>query len=309
VTDDRDEVTAGDDGEEAADDQGGRRVDGTTEPPGAPADEAASGSPYRSPTPPPPGPEVVLATVAWERRDLAWPLRYLMTLAEALTPRASTPLLRGRRLRPPVGFALLTALPAALTAGIIPFTHHLLFGPTFRVTAQGSVSSEGIALDLARAAGLGLLVHGVLLLALALPYVSLSRAFARQEDAGARALRTLLYRSWLLPMGGSGLVSQLLIWAAPVTEAGPGLQLALAFAAVIPIVLLMVALRAAAVQLNGVPPLASWAVILVPVTLFFLTEAIVLEALDPVLPDPVPLDELERPGSGPDRVAPRGTRA
>jgi len=266
-----------------------------------PSGEAA---PYRRPEPTEDDPYVV----AWEQRSLNVIVRYLRTVAEGLTPRASTPLLRGNRVRPAMTFALLTALPAAPLAGIIPFTHTLLFGPTFAITVQGDAGQDRIASDVAQAAGLGLGLYAVLLLALAAPYVSLSKSFGAADGAGARALRVMLYRAWLVPFG-TGLFPQVVAWAMPMMEAGLGLQVAFALLGVVPLVLLLVAMRAAAVELNGIRPLTSWAVVLVPVTLFFVVQGLALEALAPIIPEPAVPETETAPAPKPEGPTPGPTTA
>ena len=120
----------------------------------------------------------------------------------------------GGEVAPALRFALLACLPWMLLWAIVPFTHTLMFKPSFGfelVPGKGSV-----ALDVLRAMALGVVVSALSLLSWSLPFVSLTRAFAspgQADQARLAAARTTLYRIWIIPFGLA--LFSLLIWAMP----------------------------------------------------------------------------------------------
>ncbi|NOY91616.1 MAG: hypothetical protein GXP55_10485 [Deltaproteobacteria bacterium] len=220
------------------------------------------------------------------------------TLRTALSPMRSAPAFANAQQRKAWTFALLTTLPLALMSGVIPYTFTLRFGPSFMVTTMGSPSQTDIGLDVARAAGVGLLVVLFELLALGASYVSLCRSYAGEDEgaaAGVAALRGLLYRSFLLPLAGvQGLLASVAAWGLPQGAMGtadsPG-----AAAYVVPMLLLIpfalyfTSLRQTARLAAGLKPLPSFVVAIVPFVLMVVVSALAQHLLSPLIPGPMPL--------------------
>jgi hypothetical protein len=231
--------------------------------------------------------------VPWEAPTGRSALRRIIdTFGLAFRPTPSAPSFARPELRPAIRFALLTVLPLTLLRGIIPYTHTLRFGGSFRVAPLGTPSGQEVALDLARAMGMSLLLVGACALALGLPYVQLVAAYGHRM-ARAAALRVLMYRGWLLALGGLdvadrgtgyGLVYGLAAWGFP---ADPGSTLvlgALLLDAVAPIVLLLFAMRATARFAAGTGPLASFVATILPFVLLYAVGGAVLTLMDPWMP-------------------------
>lgn len=248
------------------------------------------GAPPRAPSAPP-----GYARVPWEDGDRPLVARLVATLGDAFRPAASAPRLRGDAVGPAVAFAALVGLPLAFLSGVVPFTHLVVFGPAFALSLQGSPTGAELALDVARAGGLGVLVWIVHGAALAAPFASLSGAYG-SAGSRTRALRTMLYRSWLLPLSGQGVVASLGAWAYPAPTWGEGGVLLLAFLAFLPLLLVLLAMRATSTQLNDLGPLASVGLVLLAVIVYAVGDALLLELLEPWLPA-VPLGPA--PGAPP----------
>jgi hypothetical protein len=99
--------------------------------------------------------------------------------------------------RSALSFALLTWLPLAALQGVIPYTHTLLFDQLkVRVTASSGVA---VALDVARAASLGVLLGALQIAAMGVSFASLSRAYAVSSVAShTAAWSTVLYRAFIV---------------------------------------------------------------------------------------------------------------
>lgn len=227
-------------------------------------------------------PASVAPPIPWEqpRRDVI--SRWLATLAAALRPIATAPAFARDDIASARSFWLTTFLPFAVLAGIVPYTHTLHFGPSFAVLEIGSPGPTELAIDVARAAGIGLVVALVAFVALALPFVSLSRAYAEKGYASA-PLRAVLYRSWLLPAGR--VLESVLAWSLPDPPSQEAI-LIVQLGAMLPLVLLFWALRATARMAAGVGPLAAYAVALVPFVVMIFVDQLLGRALEPLMPDP-----------------------
>lgn len=140
--------------------------------------------------------------------------RLWRTLGTAMSPARSAPAFATGDIASALRFCLWTALPLSFLSGIIPYTHTLMFGD-FRVVPIGSPGAEEITLDIARAGGIQIVLAALHLLAYALPFTSLMRAYGGQWAYPA-AWRVLLYRFWLLPAGM--LLFMLAVWGAPAAE-------------------------------------------------------------------------------------------
>jgi hypothetical protein len=208
------------------------------------------------------------------------------TLATALRPIRSAPAFARDDVGAALRFMLLTALPLALLAGVIPHTRTLLFEGDFRVRVLGQANDAQIALDVARALGVQLALSAVEIGCLMLPFVSLVRAYA--PDRRHAALRVMLYRAWLLPAALAGFY--LAIWALPAPPVGAAEQtpplgwvLVLALRTMVP-VLLFVAMGSTARLACGLGPWMSMVVVIVPVVLLLLVNPLAEFGVQRLLP-------------------------
>lgn len=218
--------------------------------------------------------------VPWEDRARSLPARLVATFADALRPTRSAPTFVRSDARAAISFAVLSFLPFALLSGIIPYTHLFVFGAG-KVQLVGTPSSGALTLDVARAAGIGLLVALVKLLCVAVPYHSLSRAYAQKGHPPA-ALSAMLYRGWLIPF--AELVLGLLTWAMPL-EPSDGTITIVWVASLVPLIVLISSMLATARMASGVGPIAALVVVLVPFVLMMVLTPLGMQAIHPWLPD------------------------
>lgn len=218
--------------------------------------------------------------IPWEDRRRTALLGWLATLATALRPAATAPAFAGQEITRARTFWITTFLPLAALTLVVPFTHTITFGPSFGIALRGNPSDAQIVLDVARAAGLGLSSCLVALLALAMPYVSIVRAYAEKGHPAA-PLRAVLYRSFLAPLAPT--MFWLLVWGWPQAPSVE-LQSLTELAAALPLVLLLVSLRSAARMAAGVGPFASYLTAIVPLAAMLLAYQFVLMAFAPFLP-------------------------
>lgn len=225
--------------------------------------------------------------IPWEAEGRSWLGRYFATLASALSPVRTAPAFARPDVRAALRFALLTAVPLALLAGIIPHTRTLMFEGNFGVRVLGHPSEVEIVLDIARAAAVQLGLSGAELLALMLPFVSLVRAYAPNRQHAAA--RVLLYRVWMLP--GAWLLLYATFWLLPATDAASltngqkmlVVVMELLLTAIVP-VLLFVAMGATARMSCGLGPGISIIVVAVPAVLLFLMQGLLRLGVDRLLP-------------------------
>jgi hypothetical protein len=218
-----------------------------------------------------------LPPLPWEDPARNVVSRFFATLGTALAPDSSAPgFAREADTRGGL-FWLLSFVPLALAGGVIPYTHTLVFGFGLSMQVIGHPDQATLAIDVAQAALMGLLTSLVSFLGLALPYVSLSRAYADRGVPSA-PVRLLAYRGWLVPFWL--VLYGVLPWIAPQASAELALLLS-----VIPLVMLFGALRAVARLGSGAGPFATLAIVLVPLSLMFLSRELALYALQPLLPD------------------------
>lgn len=225
--------------------------------------------------------------VPWQDRERSLPARFFATLGDAFRPARSAPTFVRASARSGLSFALLTFLPLALLSGIIPYTHRLGFARSFSITMLSAPTASDIAVDLARAAGIGLLVALGMFSLLAVPYHSLSRAYG-SKDRPPASLAVMLYRSWLIPLGGT--LSSVLVWSLP-GEPTSGILVLIEVASVLPLLILISSMLSTARMASGVGPLASLVVVLVPFVLMMTVVPMGMQALAPLLPDPEVLRE------------------
>lgn len=205
--------------------------------------------------------------------------RLLGTLSSAFQPTRTAPAFAQDAIRPAALFALVVALPLALLDGVIPFTHRLTF-VAMRVDLRGGPSPIEIALDVGQAMLLSLILNSVALVTLALPYVSLTRAYSAAPRSRA-AYRVILYRYWLLPLGA--IILALFAWFAP-DASGQVIVAVAQIASLVPVLLFYLSLYATARLACGVGPLASLVAVSIPFTVVQITHWLALQLLDPWLP-------------------------
>lgn len=225
----------------------------------------------------------------WERSGNLI-VRYFATLASALRPIATAPAFASGTVRPAALFALLTALPFALLAGILPHTRTLLFSH-FEVKVLESPSSLELTFDVLRAMAVEGGLTALRFSCLFFPFVSLVRAYAAPERHAA-ATRMMLYRAWLVP--AMALVYYYAgVWPLPADlaslEPAPASIVMTGFAMLLLVVLLMMAMSAAARIACGLGPWLSMVVVMVPVTLLHFVNALLSAAADLLLPPMPPL--------------------
>jgi hypothetical protein len=139
--------------------------------------------------------------------------RYLRTFGTAFFPSRTAPAMAYPELRPALTFFWLSSLPLAMLAGVIPHTRTLGFG-NMQITLLGQPlpAPADIAIDVARAIGAQLVLSGVELACLLLPFVSLVGAYAPERRTAAT--RVVLYRFWLAP--AAALIGYLAAWVSPI---------------------------------------------------------------------------------------------
>jgi hypothetical protein len=209
-------------------------------------------------------PAAAAPPIAWETTEGNLLVRAAATLASAFRPVFTAPSFARGELARARGFFLLTALPLAMLAGVIPQTKLLLFGSSFAVNVLKNPTAGALTLDVSFAMLAQLVWFALDFLALALPFTSLLRAYASEERRDA-ALRVLLYRYWLCPAGL--LLFFVLLWAlpaAPAPDQAPPFATLAYFLRFFFSALLFVAMRATARLAAGVTPLLSYVVVIVP---------------------------------------------
>ncbi len=215
--------------------------------------------------------------IAWEdpRRGLA--RRLFGTVLSAFSPDSSAPAFARPSATRGAGFAALTFTPLALLCGIIPFTRTILFGSALSITRIGTPTDAEVAWDVGLASLVGLGLALLVWLAGAVPYVSLSRAFADRGQASA-PVRLMMYRAWLIP--AFALLFHSLPWLVP-----GGSALYAQLLATVPVVLLLASMRSVARMGSGAGPIASIGIIMVPFLLMQLTSFIAISQIMPFMPD------------------------
>jgi hypothetical protein len=227
-------------------------------------------------------PAAAAPPIPWEARPRALVPRYFATLASAFRPVRSAPAFARREIGPALRFFLLSALPMAALAGVIPYTRTLMFGSSLAITIQGKPSSGEITTDVVRAMLIQLGLFALDFGALALPFTSLVRAYAEEAKRPA-ALRALLYRSWLLP--GATLLFYVALWVLP---AGPTPETAsplLPFVMMVQLTfnaLLLLSMRATARFACGIGPLLSYTVTAVPLIVWIMIQWFV-QLMQPII--------------------------
>ena len=229
--------------------------------------------------PPPP--------VPWEDPSRGLVSRFFGTLGDASSPVLTAPSFRKDGTGRAVVFFLLTFVPLAGLAGIVPYTARLLFGPALTIEVVGEPSQAEVAMDVARAAGLGLAVSIVQWLALTVPFVSLSNAFAEKGHPDA-PMRAMLYRGWLLALF---FVAQYVLPIALPASAGLLFGTVLSL---VPFVLLLGAMRATTRMGSGVGALTALLTIGVPFALMIGSTFFLERGVRAVVPELGQIEEQQR---------------
>ena len=266
---------------------------------------------------------------AWEGSG-SFPRRWLQTVGGAFAPRRTAAGFGlSDRLRPALTFGLPLVLLLSALAGVVPFTSTLVFGggEGFHIAVVPGTTEALLREDVLRALGLGLLVHGAAVLALALAFTSLAGAYGRVEAGSAGhgdeeprdlqrvALRVVLYRAWLIPL--PALVAHAVLWAAPASMQ-EGASVVASTVALVLMVVLVLTLLSAARESCGCGGLSSIAVVTVPFLLMSVVSWALLggpenrgmlepwlpvdEAIQRALPDP------PEPEAAPEQEPPPRTR-
>ncbi|MAQ13709.1 MAG: hypothetical protein CMN30_02815 [Sandaracinus sp.] len=161
---------------------------------------------------------------------------------------------------------------AAFAQGIIPFTHTVQFGPGFQVTPKASTMP--LWRDVLNAGGIGLLVQGAAMVGFAACYVSLCRAYG-EEDARPIARRAVFANAWLYPMLGQiGVPAMVVAFAAP-EGLGQMLLPVVLGVMLVPLVTWIIRLARGA-ERAGVAGAWSWALVLIPMILAMVIEAVLV---------------------------------
>jgi hypothetical protein len=229
--------------------------------------------------------------VPWEDPSKNPFARFFGTLADAASPLLTAPSFRHPGIGRALAFFVLTFVPLAIASGIVPFTARVLFGFAFSIELVREPTQHELVLDVARAGGLGLVVRLAQWLALALPFVSLSKAYADRGHPDA-PLRAMLYRGWLLPAFELSLqLAGLSLSQSPGSIAYLGTQLV----GLVPLVLLLSSMRAASRMGSGVGPLTALLTIGVPFALMIGAQFFLMRAVLVVVPELAQVQEQAGP--------------
>ena len=201
---------------------------------------------------------------------------FFATAMQAASPVITAPAFRQSGvLRASIFFAL-SFVPLALLSGVIPYTALVLFKPNFVVEVDPATTDAMLWMDVGRSALLGLVVRLVEWLAVAIPFVSLTRAY---EDRGHpdAPLRAVLYRGWLLPaywlaFGLAGATPEGVLWFSMLL-------------AMLPLILLLTSLRAASRMGSGVGPVTALLTVGIPFAMMIFANRFSESAMHRLVPD------------------------
>lgn len=242
-------------------------------------------------------PAEVAPAIPWETEGVGFLAGLFGTWRQAFSPTATAPAMAHGDVRSALSFALLTWLPFAALQGIIPYTHTLLFDfERHEMRVAGGANGIAIALDVMRAASLGVLLGGVQLGIMGLAFASLSQAYGQAGAATTSAAwRTLFYRGFmvlLLPSlmyGGlapSDLVSNWMFFT--------GLFSFDAYMIIVVVagVWLLTTLRTTARLAQGVGPGMAFVIPFIVMALGVVVRLVAETALQPLMP-PTPPDRVQ----------------
>lgn len=201
---------------------------------------------------------------------------YFATAMQAASPVVTAPTFRHPGVGRAAVFFLLSFVPLALLSGVIPYTALVLFKPNFVVEIDPTTTDAMLWMDVGRSAVLGLVVRLLEWAAVALPFVSLTRAY---EDRGHpdAPLRAVLYRGWLLPaywlaFGLAGATPESFVWVSMLM-------------AMLPLVLLLTSLRAASRMGSGVGPVTALLTVGIPFAMMIFANRFGEAAMRRLVPD------------------------
>lgn len=216
--------------------------------------------------------------IPWERSDIGVAHRLFATIATARNPVRSAPAMARDEVMPALRFALLTFVPLALVAGVIPYTKTLLFSGPFQISLQGTPPPDqaAITIDVLRAVAIGFGASLANWLVLSTPYVSLVRAYGDPKRRSV-PLRAMLYRAFLLPL--QQLIFFTLAWAMLNATSTPPQAGFVALLSLVPVALLLFSMWSAARLGSGLGPVVSFLVVIVPFTLWNYVEPLVVKLL------------------------------
>lgn len=236
--------------------------------------------------------------ISWEN-DEALLARYVKTIASAFRPATCADFGPGDPRRA-IPFFWASFVPLSLLAGIIPFTATLGFGDAFGVQRIGEATDTEIALDIGQAMLRGFALASVQLLALAAPFISLTRAYATQRF-GAALHQVIVYRAFLVPLSSS--VSSLVTWGIPASQlvSGPTLLAQVAMLpALVPLAFMFVSLRSTARMAARVTPFSGFIVSMVAMMFMLATTLVIGNLLLPTVQfEPSALSPQTAPASAP----------
>jgi len=254
--------------------------------------------------------------VPWEDPSRSLIPRFFATLAEAGSPLVTAPSFRHPGTGRALVFFVLTFVPLALLSGIVPYTAHLFFGPSFSVEVRPADAMQDVlTLDVVRAMAVGLGVALVQWLALALPFASLSNAYADRGHPDA-PLRAMLYRGWLLAL--FLLAYTVIPLGLPASASALGASLVLMLS-IVPLLLLLSSMRATTRMGSGVGALAAFVTIGVPFALMLGSGVFLERGVRLVVPELAQIEDDQRaerereqprqqaPGSGQGAATPAPT--
>jgi hypothetical protein len=222
--------------------------------------------------------------IAWEDPERGPIRRFFGTIGSAFAPTRSAPAMARPDLGPALSFALLTAVPLALLEGIVPYTHTLGFGMgQVNVIGDPPPAPDVIVVDILRAMGLSLAGNVLRLIALGLPYLSLTRSYGASTPTAAGA-RVLLYRAWLLSLGP--VLFSIFAWLSPDPRELPAAVLLVAQALpLVPWILFFLAMLSTARLACGVGPIVAILVVIIPFALMQVCALVLQPVVEPWLPD------------------------
>jgi hypothetical protein len=201
----------------------------------------------------------------WETPGLSFLRRLLGTLRTTFSPLSTIKAVSSGSVLAALRFSLIWTLPWMPLWAIMPFTHSLLFKHSFELEVVKGAGILPVPWDVARAAGIGLLLSSIALLSWALPFASLLRAFAKSGEPGVdpahAAWRMVLYRVWVVPCGLSLLT--LSAWSLPPDPNPFLIELSLLAFQMLPRILILMHCFSMA-RYFGVEGLSSFAVAVVP---------------------------------------------
>jgi hypothetical protein len=225
--------------------------------------------------------------VPWEDPSRGLISRFFGTLGDAGSPVVTAPSFRKDGTARALAFFVISFVPLASLAGVVPYTAKVLFGPGLGIDIVGAPTDAELAADVARAVGLGLVVGLGQWLALTIPFVSLSNAFAEKGHPDA-PMRAMLYRGWLLSFF---LLAQ---YALPVVlPAGAGMLLA-TMLSLVPFVLLLSTMRATTRMGSGVGALTALLTISVPFALMIGSSFFLERGVRALVPELGRVEEQQR---------------